>query len=963
MKTFIEKIAEFILQSNHELSKTVVIFPNRRPAVFLNRALGMMSDKPVFAPPIFSIRDFVYQHTALTPSDSLSLLFRLYAVYNQHSPPESSFAFEHFLSTGEMMLADFNDIDNYMVSPEALFSNLDEAKAIELWNPGKPELTEKEKQYLEFYKKLYLYYDAFKKDLLTYNMAYDGMAYRMLAEKIMAGECLADLGILYIFAGFNALNNAEQIITDHFVREGKAMLMWDADESWLNNPEQEAGNFLRANLEKWKTSEPQWIENNLFQTPKNIRIVGAPLHLSQSKYAGQIIQDLIHNQPDELNKTVVVPADESTLASMLESIPENAGPVNVTMGYGLEQSLIFQLVFRYVNLHLKSQKSQQGNYELRMYYHDLVVFFRHPWFDSCITGENGIKGSELALMMLGKNRLFYTFSDITEILKEQEQPETSLAYALAGYLENVSDPVELADKCIHICRKAVEFLSEEDAFAHSSTLAMTDVLMLLKEYLGSAGFPITLSGFTLLLQRLVSGVKIPFEGEPLGGLQVMGFLETRCLDFKNVIITNFNEGFVPAGSKRMQTFIPFDLRRSFGMPMPSHKDAMYAYYFLRLLQRAENVWILYNTEPDIISGKEVSRFVRQIEFEHKHKAPDMWNVSHTILQVHPRIYRSDKHEGCVIKTKQIIEKIEAKVKKGYSASRLFNYLECPFRYYLQYILELKEPASEVSLSIEMHTLGTVVHETLKDLYAEAVNTRLNNAFFDKANHEYNTILDKHFNEFYPGGDMQTGKNLIVYEVARKMVHNVLLADRDIAANHELIPLMIEKDITGSTTVNGKDYPLYGMFDRVDRCNGELRIADYKTGKTEKMSILKSKQTLIDLDFRDFDSKKFQLMFYLLLFRSSAELKQYEKEKIRSGIIALKQFVVDFQALQLYDNEPDIPDDVLRGFEYFAGELIEELHNSEIPFYRTSDTEKCKYCVYTSICHYFVPMSEDEENEF
>ncbi len=962
MKMFIDQLAEYLIKENADLSKTIVIFPNRRPALFLNRALGKLSNKPIFAPQTFSIRDFIYKHSDFAQTDNITLLFKLYDVYRHVNLPENTYAFEQFISSGELMIADFNDIDNYLVNPGQLFSNLDQAKAIELWNPGKDSLTETELRYLEFFQNLQKYYTTFKNNLTQLGIAYDGMAYRQLAESIELGRSYVRPESTYLFCGFNALNKAEKLIINHFLNKGKGKIFWDADEAFVFDKNQEAGVFLRKNLETWPSQQKLWIGSDLFSSKKNITITGAPLSLSQIKYSGQILNEIFNTDPVEINQTVVVPADETTLESVLESIPDEIEHINVTMGYNYQESLIFQFLSLFIRLHVRSFRFNPEARMLRMFYEDIINFVKHPLFQLCRSHELPFSSDVLIGRILKLNKLFYSTEELQELLKEIPELQDEHISEFIKMFSFAGTSGKLTQQCLKICASVEENIPENDKVLQVMLSASKQVLSKLEEYSQQAGFDMNVSLFELLFKRLTTNLKIPFEGEPLGGLQIMGFLETRCLDFKNVILLNFNEGFIPPGSKRMQTFIPFDLRRSYEMPLPSNKDAMYAYYFLRLLQRAENVWILYNTEPDILSGKEVSRFVRQIEYEFKHKADKNWKVTHNILQIPFQPSASGAQHSGAEKTPQVMNILEDRISRGYSASRLFNYFECPFRFYLKYVLGIEEPTTEVSGSIEMNTLGTVVHETLKELYTSGLNIKLDDKFFGQSLHNYQTLLDQQFALHYPGGDMTSGKNLIIHEVAKKMVQNVLISDKRIAEKHELIPLYVENEVSASLTVNNRVFPLFGKFDRVDRLDGIVRVADYKTGKVDSLKILKkasSEQN--EVDFYNFSDKQFQLMFYLLL---SSGLKEISNSDLmpQAGIISLKMSNVEFKVLEMSDKEKEIPTDFLEKFGQFVGELIAEIHNPHIPFVRTEDTEKCKFCVYNSICNYFSPILTDDTND-
>jgi len=955
--TFIEQLAAKIFSSTSELQNVIVIFPNRRPAAFLYKALGKLSPEPIFAPECFSIRDFIFSLSTLRQTDNITLLFKLYDIYKETNQTENSWEFEHFISSGELMLADFNDIDHSMVDADQLFSNLDEAKAIELWNPGKGELTETEKNYLEFFKKLQDYYHSFRSKLKAESMGFDGMAYRSVAEKIQSGHVFAEKGKKYVFAGFNALNEAEKIIIDHFVMHAGAQLFWDTDHAYLDDEKQEAGLFMRKNLQLWPSEKDHKFESNLLGDEKKIHIIGAPLHLSQSKYAGIVTAEIFAENPDSIQSTVIVPADESTLPQLLESIPTNIEQVNITMGYSLKQSSVYSITEALIKMHHNASAQSKRKKIYSFNYADIVSFFRHPLFDTiCANGISG-SGKQITDKILEANMLFYSETDLEKLVSETLQKNSS--EKILPYIHKVSDPHELTEYCLRLCSSIYDEISDTDALTKLMCQKMDDAILQISNYLGKAGFPVTFQGFFLLFQRIVSGIQVPFEGEPLGGLQIMGFLETRCLDFKNIILTNFNEGFMPAVSRKMLTFIPFDIRRAFGMNVPGHKDAMYAYYFLRLIQRAENIWILYNTEPDPFSGKEESRFIRQIEYELEPASKGKWSVSRTILRIPSLSSAPSKHPG-VEKSSEVMARLGIIHNKGYSASSLNIYLECPFRFYLSRILNVKETPSDVEDSVSMSILGNIIHDTLRTLYEESLNVITDKIFFDNAKEKAYSTLSSKFDELYKGGDMERGKNLIIREVAYKMVLNVIQSDIKKSKESSILPLFLEESFERIETRNGKSYKMRGTFDRVDTIDATLRISDYKTGRVEQITLLKKGQEAEDFDFHSLNRQQFQLLFYLLIQKVAIPSNSYSN--VEAGIISLKKFSAEFVPLQLSSAVQEIPDSIIDEFADFVVMTIDELLDPNIPFIPTTDPEKCRFCEYAAVCKYFQPISDDEDDE-
>ncbi len=955
--TFIEKLAAYIYQTNPELRNVIVIFPNRRPAAFLYRALGALSGKPIFAPECFSIRDFIFSYSSFRQTDNISLLFKLYDIYRETGNNENSWEFEHFISSGEMMLADFNDIDHSMVNARQLFSNLDEAKAIEMWNPAKGELSGTEKQYLEFFKKLETYYHAFREKLSAESMAFDGMAYRTVAESILNGKILPDNNKTYVFAGFNALNKAETIVIDHFVRHGNVKLFWDADLSYVQDEKQEAGFFLRKNFQIWPPADDHTFETSLLETSKKINIIGAPLHLSQSKYAGLIAENLFLSDTSSVNSTVIVPADESTLPQLLESIPECIQQVNITMGYSLSHSSVFSITNALIKLHINAQNQFVRKKSYRFYYSDLINFFRHSLFDTILESSASVTGKIFSDSLLLSNKLFYSQDELEIMLKNTF--DKANFERIIRYFNQAEQPEILGGYCTRLCSEISAGIGEDDSLTQLMCKRMSQAVDHINSYVGKAGFPITFHGFSLLFQRIISGIQIPFEGEPLGGLQVMGFLETRCLDFKNVIFTNFNEGFMPAGSRRMLTFIPFDLRRSFEMNVPGHKDAIYAYYFLRLIQRAENIWILYNTEPDPVSGKEESRFIRQIDYELFPASKNKWSVNKSVLKIPALEVPVIQHPG-IVKSSQILDKINTFHKNGYSASGLSNYIECPFRFYLSRILQVKEVPNSIDDSVSMNVLGDIIHESLKTIYSSTLNRKADQIFFSDALKRIQSVLDLAFHNHYKGGDMSRGKNLIIKQVAARMLTNVIKADQRNSDQYPVIPLFLEHEFEFTINQNDNKYRLRGTFDRVDNVNGNLRISDYKTGMIDSLTLLKKDQPENELNFSELNKQQLQLLFYLLISRNCSQLSQFRNTE--AGIISLRKYSAGFIPLQYSKSSSSIPDSTIQGFKEFIISIIDEILDPKTPFIPTTNTKKCTFCQFSTICKYFQPFSKDDNDE-
>ena len=968
MKKFIEIVIDNIFEDgNNDYSDIAIIFPNRRPAAFLKNELGKLIDVPFFPPVCFSIRDFVFQYSGYQRAENLQLLFKLYDVYvSINAQKQDLYSFEQFVSSAELMLIDFNDIDNYLIKPEKLFSNLEEARAIELWNPGKDKLTEMEKAYLDFYKSLIKYYSAFQKSLSEDNIAYDGMAFREFAENIHT-LCLENTFKKIVFAGFNAITPAEEKIINYFVNKKIATIVWNDDKYYVDNKYHEAGFFLRNNFNKWnKNSIRSSISNeSMIDTQKEITIIGAPLSISQTKICGQIINELFDVNKklsgEEKNKklinTAIIPGNIDLTTEILKSIPAHIENINVTMGLPITKSAAYELVVKFVSLHVNSFKNRESNQNMKFYYKDILQYITCPYFD--YQNKDVLQsGEKIAAEILKRNRKFYSKNELLNILSGDNNIEQNIKQLIDTNFHECQNIKELTQLCSALCQTLADNLSSSDQLTSYIFSSLSNVMLEISEYIDSVKFKLNPTSFALLFKRLSSMIEIHTEGEPLKGLQVMGMLETRCLDFKNIIITNVNEGFLPEGTRNFLTFIPFDIRKSFGLPLPKHKEAIYSYYFYRLLQNAEKVYLIYNTEPDLFSGKEKSRFIKQILYELHPKTTGNWKISHKILKIDNNgqlINLPDKHE--IFKNEKIMEMLINNASQGFSPSRLWDYIECPFRFYLKHLLKIDEDIEDIEETMEAKTMGNVIHDAIERIYKDANNIVLDKYFYERALSALPDLLNKIFEKHYREGSMDEGVNLLIYEISKKMIENHLnFEKKEVENGKKIIPLFQEKDLdyTLFKTTNNIQVNIHGKIDYIALCDGNLRVLDFKTGEVKSLNLSKKKEIIFENIIHSLNNQKFQLLMYLLLVKKSelSELKPYNNNKIYSGIIPLKSGVPAPHYLKTsqWETSSIIDAPILDEFSKYLEGLITEILNEEIPFYLSEDNKACEYCIYSGICN-------------
>lgn len=946
MNNFIDELAHFLLKDKSKLKDTVVVFPNKRPVSFLYRALGKQSNTAIFAPECYSIKDFTYETLNYKQTDNLELLFQLYNTYTKTNKNENIRDFEHFITSGEIMLADFNDIDNYMIEAKVLFENLTDAKAIEAWHPGKNVFTENEKNYLNYYRTLFTYYTNFRYDLKSMGLSYDGMAFRELAIQCLKNE-LKISPKTYIFAGFNALNNAEKIILKYYKDNSTCFFFWDADKAYVEDKNQEAGLYLRENLKLLYNQEKENVvfQDNLLNTEKNIRIIGAPLNLSQIKYTGQLITQLHNKNTDNYTDTVFVPADETLFPAILDSIPNEVESINITMGFSLSNSQVFGFFNSLLNLHLGAWETKDNF--LLFSYKEVFSIIENSYFLKLID-KNVSFYQKLKRQFIDLNKNRFSTKEIVDLISEADnEVDKNL---LLNFFTKKNKVAHLTEFCILLCQELSKKNSNNETMEVSMINKLMKVFEILHNYANKDLFILNFESFKILFGKLTSNIKVPFEGEPLKGLQIMGMLETRCLDFKNVIITNVNEGFLPAGSKIKSSFIPLDLRREFGLPMSYHKDAIYSYYFYRLLQRAENIFLIYNTEPDELSGKEMSRFIKQLIYEFYQKSNNKWKISNEILFV-----KSKNHEILnnisIENSEKIFLRLTELANNGFSASALRDYVECPFRYLLKQIIKIDPETPEIEDALAMNIYGTLLHKTFETLYSNiSHNEIVNHLKLKEIKNSIKNVFDSILQKEYKDLDMKNGKNLILYKIALNMLNNQLDSDIEFSEKYELRIIKHEKSVKIKYKIlNGLDVYLKGKIDRLDLLNTTPRITDYKTGKIKINPI--NPKTISDESFNlnMLDSQTFQMLYYLLLHYKDEnswfgyQIKKEEKPIV--GLISLLKKKADFIEI----NYKGAIEELLSLFENNLDLLITELLDKSNNFEKTTDTKYCKFCSYITIC--------------
>ena len=912
MESFILDVLCDLKTREVNISNLKFILPSRRSGVFLKHQIGKIIQKPIFSPVIISIEEFVEDLSEMKSTSSAELLFEFYSVYLAITDAKRAESFESFSKWAQVLIQDFNEIDRYLVPQEKLFNYLSAIKGIDHWSMDNDQ-TELIKNYLKFWKQLPEYYNKFTDKLKFKKIGYQGLIYREAAKNIES--YLQTCNTHHVFLGFNALNKAEELIIQELLQNELASIYWDIDKHFLDNLYHDAGFFIRNHKNNWRCFEKKdfkWVNSN-YVNSKNIEVIGIPKNIGQAKHIGSLLE----KRENDLNNTAVVLGDESLLDAVINSLPRNVESLNITMGFPLKKSSLAALFDQLFSIHKKRSNPES------IYYKDAISILSNPFIKRLFNIENRDDASKIIEKIQNRNLIYVPIIRLKEISKSQAK----LIDLLLGYWEN--SPIKALDSCRQLIYHIKDSLSD-DKKSHQLTLEylhrFNEVFNQLKLLLDKYRFVKDIKSLLSIYKELLNGETLDFRGEPLEGLQLMGMLETRVLDFETVIISSVNEGILPSG-KSNNSFIPFDVKLEYNLPTYKEKDAVYAYHFFRLIQRAKNIYILYNTEPDALNGGEKSRFITQLEVEGIHK------IKHSIVVPEtPIINQSLK---MISKTDDVMERIKEIAAKGFSPSSLTSYTRNPIDFYYQKILGIGQ-FEDVEETVAANTLGTVVHNTLEDFYKPFEGNFLKVSDLESLKSKIKTTVEHHFRGIYKEGDLKRGKNLLIYEIAKRYVLNFINLEVEALKNGNAIKIIAVESEDNKVKLNlpELDFPVYltGKIDRVDEFNGIMRIIDYKTGKVEQSKVSITNWEDINTDYEKY-SKPYQILAYAYMINSKTPFT----EPVEAGIISFKNLNNGFLKFAKKDSEYSRTKDELITQEtldnYFKQlkELILEICNPNINF--------------------------------
>jgi hypothetical protein len=911
MQSFLNRVIEELWEKNASFDNLVFVLPGKRAGTFLKNGISNVVGKTIFAPEIYSVESFVEMISGLSYASSTQQLFELYNSYLQTGTDEKE-SFYSFSKWGQILLQDFNEIDRYLVPADKLFSYLSVIQEMNQWHlkPGKTKLIE---DYLSFWNNLEELHTIFNTKLLENSLGHQGLVYREACNNL-SSYINRTKSKKHIFIGFNALNKAEVFIIKEFLNKGNADIYWDIDSDFLEDKIHDAGFFIRQYLKEWNYFRTHPIKglSAYYRKPKNIQITGVPKKISQAKYVGDLISKLNKEEPNQIKNTAVVLGDETLLNPILNSLPVEINKVNITMGYPLGKTPLAGMFNQLFNLYI--QKDSRG-----WFYKALVSFLAHPYVQKILSTDELDVVARLKAEINKGNWIYITSSKLKSIF-----PENSEGLVLLFSDEDYA-PSRFIDKAIAIVELLkVKFQLDENNLELEYLYNFYTIFNELKLFSVKYSFLKNLKDLQSIYKDLIATEKVNFRGEPLEGLQIMGMLESRNLDFETVIITSVNEGILPAG-KTNNSFIPFDVKREFSLPAFKEKDAVYTYHFYRLLQRAKNIYLIYNTEPDVIEGGEKSRFISQLLTDENHRE----NI-HTKIAV-PQINAVPHTPVIIEKDNDIMNKISAVLTKGLSPSSLTNYIKNPINFYKQKILKLEE-VSEVEETIASNTFGTVLHKAMETLYKPFLGSFLSGDKLKEQIHKIRAVVKNELLKIYAEEDIMRGKNLIAFNVIVAYINNFILKEIQDLKHHRIKIIALENELSIKFDVPGIEIPvnLKGTLDRIDEKDGILRILDYKTGNVINSNV---EIVLWDEIIENYDSSKaFQLLCYSFIYQIMNPI-----EKMHAGIISFKNlssgpFYFSTKNSRTSRNKDlNITKETLDLFQEQLEKLIQEIANPAIPF--------------------------------
>ena len=957
MESFLKLVAaDLYKHTEGNLAHTAVVFPNKRAGLFFNEYLAQESDSPIWSPAYVSISELFRSLSPWEVGDPVKLVCELYKIFRRET--QSTETLDDFYFWGEMLISDFDDADKNRVDTDKLFSNLQDLRNIMddytfiddeqeeairqfFQNFSIERRTALKERFISLWDVLGNIYKGFRESLASQNIAYEGMMYRHVIEHLDVDKLPYEK---YVFVGFNVLNKVEHTLFTQLKDAGKAVFYWDYDEFYMKENRQavthEAGEFIRRNLRDF----PSPLSGELFKNlskPKEVHYIASSTENAQARYLPQWIRNNLTTPEKE---TAVVLCNEALLQPVLHSLPAEIKHVNITMGFPLSQTPVYSFLIALLELHTHGFNFKSGRYTFQ----SVVTLLKHPYTRQ-LTGQ-----AELLEKELTRNNRFYPLPG--ELGKDEFL--TRLFTPLSGNLNLCIRLSETLQQVASIYQANTSGTEDTDAFNQlyrESLFKAYTTINRFRTLIEEDELTVQSETFRRLLVKVLSATNIPFHGEPAIGMQVMGVLETRNLDFRHLVLLSVNEGQLPK-SGGDSSFIPYNLRKAFGMTTIEHKIAVYAYYFYRLLQRAERITLIYNTSSDGLNRGEWSRFMLQFLIEWPHPITRQFLEAGQSPQGTSPITVEKTPD--VMRRMQSLFDVRANPKAKFSPSALNYYLDCPLKFYYRYVAGLSAP-DEVSAEIDSATFGSIFHYAAEHIYKdltthgkvinkEALETLLRNEV--KLQDYVDTAFKKLFfnvpqNEKPEYNGIQLINSAVIARYLKQLLQNDL---RYAPFTFIASEMEVDEPIDIQTPKGVIKSRIGGIIDRMDSKDGTLRIVDYKTGgdadtppHVESLFIP--------------DKKRSNYVFQTFLYAAIMCRKQ-PTMKIAPALLYIHRAATETYSPVIQMGEPRKPKEAVEDFSKYEKEyrerlqgLLEEIFNPEKSFTQTEIIEKCTYCDFKALC--------------
>lgn len=957
MESFLKLVAaDLYKHTEGNLAHTAVVFPNKRAGLFFNEYLAQESDSPIWSPAYVSISELFRSLSPWEVGDPVKLVCELYKIFRRET--QSTETLDDFYFWGEMLISDFDDADKNKVDTDKLFSNLQDLRNIMddytfiddeqeeairqfFQNFSIERRTALKERFISLWDVLGNIYKGFRESLASQNIAYEGMMYRHVIEHLDVDKLPYEK---YVFVGFNVLNKVEHTLFTQLRDAGKAVFYWDYDEFYRRENRQavthEAGEFIRRNLRDFPSPLPDELFNNLSK-PKEVHYIASSTENAQARYLPQWIRNNLTTPEKE---TAVVLCNEALLQPVLHSLPAEVKHVNITMGFPLSQTPVYSFLIALLELHTHGFNFKSGRYTFQ----SVVTLLKHPYTRQ-LTGQ-----AELLEKELTRDNRFYPLPG--ELGKDEFL--TRLFTPLSGNLNLCIRLSETLQQVAGIYQTNTSGTGDTDAFNQlyrESLFKAYTTINRFRTLIEEDELTVQPETFRRLLVKVLSATNIPFHGEPAIGMQVMGVLETRNLDFRHLVLLSVNEGQLPK-SGGDSSFIPYNLRKAFGMTTIEHKIAVYAYYFYRLLQRAERITLMYNTSSDGLNRGEWSRFMLQFLIEWPHPITRQFLEAGQSPQGTSPITVEKTPD--VMRRMQSLFDVRANPKAKFSPSALNYYLDCPLKFYYRYVAGLSAP-DEVSAEIDSATFGSIFHYAAEHIYKdltthgkvihkEALETLLRNEV--KLQDYVDAAFKKLFfhvpqNEKPEYNGVQLINSAVIARYLKQLLQNDL---RYAPFTFVASEIEVDEPIDIQTPKGVIKSRIGGIIDRMDSKDGTLRIVDYKTGgdadtppNVESLFVP--------------DKKRSNYVFQTFLYAAILCRKQ-PTMKIAPALLYIHRAATETYSPVIQMGEPRKPKEAVEDFSNYEKEyrervqgLLEEIFHPEKSFTQTETIEKCAYCDFKALC--------------